>query len=83
MLKEYQIDEVDAILSSLPLAIIPDEIKHKIIDASYKALKPDGVFVQYQYSLNAKKLIETRFGKLKIHLVPMNLPPAFVYCGYK
>ncbi|HIP36260.1 MAG TPA: hypothetical protein EYG85_05360 [Crocinitomix sp.] len=80
-LNEYGFKNADAILSSLPLAIIPSKVKEKILDATHKTLSKDGVFVQYQYSLNAKKMIEKRFGKLQISFVPLNLPPAFIYCG--
>jgi phospholipid N-methyltransferase len=83
VLKLHNIKEVDAILSSLPLAMIPEEIKTTILDNSHNSLKKSGVFLQYQYSLNAKKDIEKRYGKLKVNLIPLNVPPAFVYKGVK
>lgn len=83
ILKEYNIPYVDAILSSLPLTVIPEIIKKRIVIASFNALKENGVYIQYQYSLNAKKLLELKYGKLKIGLVPINIPPAFVYTGTK
>jgi len=83
VLKQYNIEKVDAVLSSLPLSFIPNEIKNKILDNSYSVLKKDGVFLQYQYSLNAKDEIKARYGKLKVNLIPLNVPPAFVYKGVK
>ena len=83
VLKENGIEKADAVLSSLPLAIIPTAIKNKILDSAHQVLTDEGVYVQYQYSLNAKKLIEKRFGKLNIGFVPLNFPPAFIYSGYK
>jgi phospholipid N-methyltransferase len=83
VLKEMNIEKVDAVLSSLPLTVIPDKIKKKIVIKSYNALKPGGVYVQYQYSLNAKKLLEMKFGKLEMGFVGINVPPAFVYLGRK
>lgn len=79
VLKAHNIDKVDAILSSLPLAMIPIAIKNKILDNSHSCLKKNGIFLQYQYSLNAKKDIEKRYGKLKVNVIPLNVPPAFVY----
>ncbi len=79
VLKAHDITEVDAILSSLPLAMIPSDIKNLILDNSHKLLKKNGIFLQYQYSLNAKTDIEKRYGKLKVNLIPLNVPPAFVY----
>lgn len=83
VLKEINIKNVDAILSSLPLTVIPDKVKKRIIIRSHEALRKGGVYVQYQYSLSAKKLIEKKFGKLKMGFVPINIPPAFIYLGTK
>jgi len=83
IMEEHGVQEVDAILSSLPLAVIPDQIRKRIIIKSYDVLRTGGVFVQYQYSLNAKKLLELKFGKLQLGFVAVNIPPAFVYLGTK
>ncbi len=83
ILKERGIEKVDAILSSLPLTVIPKEIKNEIVSQSFEALKENGIYVQYQYSLNAKKLLERTFGKMKMGFVAVNMPPAFVYLGTK
>lgn len=83
IIASHGISEVDAILSSLPLAVIPDKIRKRIIIKSYDILKKGGVYVQYQYSLNAKKLLEKKFGKLQMGFVAVNIPPAFVYLGTK
>jgi len=83
ILKKHNVTEVDAVLSSLPLAVIPDDVKNKILDSAYKVLRKGGKYVQYQYVLSAKKLIEKRFGKLKMGYAAINVPPAFIYCGEK
>ncbi len=83
ILKEHGVEKADAVLSSLPLAIIPDTVKNKILDAIYTVLNSGGIYIQYQYSLNAKKIIQKRFGRLKIGFVSLNFPPAFIYSGYK
>jgi len=83
VLEEHGIDQVDAVLSSLPLAVIPNAICNAILEKSYAALKKRGVYVQYQYSLNSKKLIKRLFPDLKLGFVPANIPPAFVYIGIK
>ncbi|MGB1102205.1 MAG: class I SAM-dependent methyltransferase [Crocinitomicaceae bacterium] len=83
IIKRHGVEKVDAILSSLPLAVIPEQIKKRIIIKAYDVLRKGGVFVQYQYSLNAKKLLEMKFGKLKMGFVTINIPPAFVYLGIK
>ena len=83
VLKEFNFPYADAVLSSLPLTVIPEIIKKRIVIGSYNVLREGGVYVQYQYSLNAKKLLELKYGKLKIGFVPINIPPAFVYTGIK
>jgi phosphatidylethanolamine/phosphatidyl-N-methylethanolamine N-methyltransferase len=83
VLKDMGIQEADAVLSSLPLTVIPDKIKKRIVIRSYNILKEGGIYVQYQYSLNAKKLLEMKFGKLEMGFVGINIPPAFVYLGRK
>jgi len=83
IIHSYGVEKVDAVLSSLPLAVIPDQIRKRIIIKSYDILREGGVYVQYQYSLNAKKLLEMKFGKLQMGFVALNIPPAFVYLGVK
>ena len=69
----------DYVLSSLPLAVIPQEVKTQILDASKKVLGEKGKYIQFQYSLNAKKLLKTYFTKMNINFSAVNIPPAFVY----
>jgi phosphatidylethanolamine/phosphatidyl-N-methylethanolamine N-methyltransferase len=81
--KDFGIQQVDAVLSSLPLAVIPDMIKKKILIKTYDLLKHGGVYVQYQYSLASKKLIKMCFPKMKMSFTTINIPPAFIYTGTK
>lgn len=79
-LNKLGINKVDAIVSSLPLAIIPKKITDKVLLNSYNILKKNGLFMQYQYSLTYYKKLQIFYSKsitLKFEL--LNLPPAFVY----
>lgn len=78
-LNKNGIKKVDIIISSLPLAVIPVEIKDNILNTSLKVLDKKGVYVQFQYSLNAKKLLKSKFENVKIDFTVINLPPAFIY----
>jgi len=78
-LKEYNFHKTDYIISSLPLAVIPKEVKENVLIACTKYLDPDGLYVQFQYSLNAKKLLKETFKQVDIKFAPVNIPPAFVY----
>ncbi len=42
---------IDYVVSSLPLAVLDDEVKDSIISQALTRLKPDGQFIQFQYSL--------------------------------
>lgn len=81
VLKENNLTEasVDTVVSSLPLTVIPKNIVDKIVINSKKSLKENGQYIQFQYSLNAKKLLKKTFKNVKINFVPINVPPAFVY----
>lgn len=79
VLDEKGIENVDYVISSLPLAIIPTEIKAAILDSAKLVLKPGGKYVQFQYSLTDRKRILQRFDTMSIGFTPINIPPAFVY----
>ncbi|MBL7943813.1 MAG: methyltransferase domain-containing protein [Flavobacteriales bacterium] len=70
---------VDIVLSSLPLANFNKELKGEIMDAVLKVMKPDALFIQYQYSLLDARLIKSTFTRVKREYVVRNVPPAFVY----
>lgn len=76
---EQGYEKADYIISSLPLTVIPKELKEKILNASLSALDSEGSFVQFQYSLNALKLLKNNFDDVKLSFAPLNIPPAFVY----
>jgi len=78
-MKEIDVRQVDAIISSLPYAVFSHKVKNKILDSCISSLAPDGVYVQFQYSLNAHKLLKTKFSKVTLDFTPINMPPAFIY----
>lgn len=71
--------QVDCIISSLPLYNMPTRLKIRILQACKANLKVGGQFVQYQYSVADKKIVQRHFGDMKTDFVLMNFPPAFVY----
>ncbi|MFT5601347.1 MAG: phosphatidylethanolamine/phosphatidyl-N-methylethanolamine N-methyltransferase [Flavobacteriales bacterium] len=79
VLKEHGFEKADYIVSALPLMVIPKEMKTNVLKACTDSLSPDGHFIQFQYSLNAKKLLQETFSEVKVHFTAANIPPAFVY----
>jgi phospholipid N-methyltransferase len=82
-LKENNLEELDVIVSSLPLANFDKEVKSNILNSSHKVLNSNGMYVQFQYSLNSKKQLKKLFSSVSIDFTAKNIPPAFVYTCYK
>ncbi len=82
-LRRYKVKEVDHVISSLPLAQIRSENCLDLLSMVHRNLKKDGRYVQYQYSLLSKGLIERVFDKVEVRFTPLNVPPAFIYTCQK
>jgi phosphatidylethanolamine/phosphatidyl-N-methylethanolamine N-methyltransferase len=79
VLKEHGYEKADYIVSALPLMLLPKEMKKSVLKTCKDFLSKDGQFIQFQYSLNAKKLLEETFSEVKVNFTPANIPPAFVF----
>ncbi len=75
----FEAGTVDYVVSSLPLSMIPKEIKSEILEQSRIALGPKGEFYQYQYALQDYGLMKDYFHKVSVSFTAANLPPAFIY----
>lgn len=78
-LELVDIEELDCVVSGLPFALFDKNVRVRIIDEVINALKPDGIFVIFQYSLQMKNLLASKFPRVETSFVPFNIPPAFVY----
>jgi len=74
-----EIEEVDHVVSSLPLAIIEDAMVQNILSRINSNLKRGGTFLQYQYSLANYNDMKPFFSDIKLKFTLRNMPPAFVY----
>ena len=72
-------EKADFIISSLPLTVFPKELKENILKGAVDNLSENGQYIQFQYSLNAHKLLKEKFGSVKLAFSLINMPPAFVY----
>lgn len=79
LIEEHGFGEIDYIVSSLPLAIMDDDLVDQILTASDGFLADDGKFLQYQYSLSQRAVLERRFSDVRVGFTLVNIPPAFVY----
>lgn len=60
-LAKYLDQPADAVISSLPLTIIPKDIREAIIAAAYNQLKSNAYFSQLQYSRVLQGIITNKF----------------------
>lgn len=79
VLDTLEIEQVDHIVSSLPLAIIDDDIVDSILQSVGNNLRKGGRFLQYQYSLKNYGDVKPIFSDVKLRFTLRNMPPAFVY----
>lgn len=82
-LKARGVDSAEYIVSTLPLAVLRDDVVKNIFQAIKDVLKPGGLYMQIQYAPFLKKRIEKEFGKVKTLFVALNVPPAFVYVAQR
>ena len=69
----------DYIISGLPFKLFTQALRDRILDEVGSTLQPNGLFITFQYSLQMKEQLQSRFSKVDICFVPLNIPPAYVY----
>jgi len=79
ILHDLGFEKADCIVSSLPLANFPKELRIDIMEAVTNCLTPTGTFIQFQYTLQSKKHFQRIFKHVSINYAAFNFPPAFVY----
>lgn len=79
ILKENGIGKVNYIISGIPLSFLDENIRESIVKDSWDLLAKDGKFFVYQSSGLMKKLLEQKFGKTKLKIILLNIPPLFVF----
>ena len=77
--EHFAAESVDFVVSSLPLSMIEQPVKERIIRQSQRVLRPEGEFLQYQYALQDYGLLKDNFSQVSVSFTLANLPPAFVY----
>ncbi|PYI56558.1 class I SAM-dependent methyltransferase [Paenibacillus flagellatus] len=73
------VERLDCVLSGLPFFNFPQALRDRLMNEVESALKPGGLFVAFQYSQQMRKQLAERFDIERVHFVPFNIPPAFVY----
>jgi phospholipid N-methyltransferase len=76
-------DRPDFIISGIPLGNLPKENTFALIKAIRAALRPGGMYIQFQYSFLDRKKVRATFARMRTVPVLLNFPPAFVYYAQK
>src|SRR5215217_5044368 len=71
--------KVDVIVSAVPFTSLPQDAKESVFRAAARALAPEGVMVQIQYSTVLQGDLTQRFASVRRRVSPLNVPPAFLY----
>ena len=77
-LREQGFRNADYVISGLPFTSLPQQVSHRILTQTQKAIGMEGVFTTFQYTLLRKTFLENYFNIQKVVRVWRNLPPAYV-----
>lgn len=95
LIEPDDVGKVDAVISSLGLSLMDEEIRAGIVRAAGEVLGPSGVFTQYAYlharwfaysqtraawfRWRARPFLERHYASVEGQLVAANVPPAIAY----
>ncbi|MCK5018630.1 MAG: hypothetical protein KAS32_16335 [Candidatus Peribacteraceae bacterium] len=80
MVKYLKDKSISAIVSSVPLRSLPDDVVARIGKAIVKISTPGTRYIQYTYDLRGKEktYFRSKLQYVKSKIVPLNIPPARV-----
>lgn len=78
IIKESGFGEVDYVISGIPFSFFKEEMRVKMVQNTFDALRVGGKFIVYQYSFLMAKYLKKRFPKVNLSWEVRNLPPEFV-----
>lgn len=79
ILKMHRLGEPDIVISGIPFSTMPAEVGRNIVREIHGALPPGKSFVAYQLRDRVAELATPVFGKPKVSLELINIPPMRVY----
>lgn len=79
ILKMHGLGAPDIVISGIPFSTMPDEVGRSIVREIYDVLPPGKSFVAYQLRDRVAELATPVFGKPKVSLELINIPPMRVY----
>jgi len=73
----------DYILCSIPLSIMPESVRDRILSETRALLKPDGQFVVFLMRLKIREFLRAHFPHVTMKIIPWNFPPLYLYVATK
>ena len=79
ILEKEEVQEVDYVISSLPLSLFKQKEIEDMFAKVPNYLSPKGAFIQYQYSLGKYSYLKKIFNKVQVDFTIRNAPPALIF----
>lgn len=79
VLEKKQVEAVDGIVASIPFSFLSDEARKSITKEAYDMLKPQGVFLIFNFTGDMRTYLRDVFGKGEEKRVWRNIPPLRVF----
>jgi phospholipid N-methyltransferase len=83
LLDEFDIPEVDCVVSGVPFSFFTPVEREKLLKNIYDSLNPNGRFVAYQFTTHLIPLLKKQFPKMDVEFEVRNFPPHFVFTATK
>src|SRR3972149_2517261 len=82
--QDFKKESADVVLSSIPLSHVPRAEREKLIETSYKVLKPGGrLIIYYQNGKMILSLLEKFFDDVEWSFTLQNFTPYFIFVAKK
>lgn len=83
LLAPSQPRSVDAIVSGIPFSYLKPMDRHQLLHKTEERLRPGGRFIAYQVTTHLIPLMKYHFRDVDVQFEIRNLPPHFIFTGYK
>jgi phospholipid N-methyltransferase len=76
-------EQADYVVSGLPFSTLPVGVGPAIAEGTWNVLRPGGAFLVYQFTSRARAFMERHFSRIDNGFEFWNVPPSFLFWGWK
>ncbi len=73
----------DYVISSIPLSVIPPDVRERILEETKRILAPDGSFIVYLFRPVVEQYLKEAFPFVERDFEPFNIPPLQIFTARK